>query len=118
MNASSCLAILFAAGGLLIGIGCPSQAADHLVGGYSEASVTNAEVAAAVQFAVKTLAAMPERMPDITLVEILSVSQQVVAGMNYRLRMKLKVDGKHRNVEVVVWRKLDGKHELTSWEWK
>ena len=95
----------------------PSQAG-QLVGGYSEASVTNTEVVAAAQFAVNALAAMPERMPDITLVEILSAGQQVVAGMNYRLRLKLKVDGKERDVEVVVWRKLDGEHQLTSRAWK
>jgi len=87
MNASSCLAILLVAGGLLFGTVCPSQAG-QLVGGYSEASVTNTEVVAAAQFAVKALAAMPERMPDITLVEILSASQRVVAGMNCRLRLR------------------------------
>ncbi len=102
---------------LLLGIHHPSQAAEHLVGGYAEASATNTEVVAAAQFSVKALAAMPERMPVITLVEILFASQQVVAGMNYRLRLKVKVDGKDRDVEVVVWRKLDGEYQLTSRVW-
>ncbi|MBM3300814.1 MAG: hypothetical protein FJY85_12775, partial [Deltaproteobacteria bacterium] len=103
---------------LLLGTACPSPAAETLCGGYSEASVTNTEVVAAAQFAVKALAAMPEQKPDITLVEILSASQQVVAGMNYRLRLKLKVDGKEKEAEVVVWWKLDGKYQLTSRTWK
>ena len=97
--------------GVLLGIVRPAGAAETLCGGYTEASVTNTEVVAAAQFAVKALAAMPERTPVITLVEILSASQQVVAGMNYRLRLKVKVDGKDRDVEIVVWRKLDGEHE-------
>jgi len=103
----------------LLGTVSPSQAG-QLVGGYSEASVTNTEVVAAAQFAVKALAAMPERKPVITLVEILSASQQVVAGMNYRLRLKLKVDGKDREAEVVVWWQAwrnPEPYQLTSWVW-
>jgi hypothetical protein len=120
MNASSCLALLLVAGGLLIGTVCQSQAADHLVGGYSEASVTNTEVVAAAQFAVNAQALSVQRGPAISVVEILSAQQQVVAGMNYRLRMKVKVDGKDRDVEAVVWwqawRKPDP-YQLTSWAW-
>jgi hypothetical protein len=101
---------------LLLGMAPPSQAG-QLVGGYSETSVTNTDVVAAAQFAVKALAAMPERMPVIALVEILSAQQQVVAGLNHKLRLKLKVDGKDSDVEVVVWRKLNGEHQLTSRVW-
>ena len=117
MNASSSLAILLVAGGVLLGTVCPCQATAQLVGGYSEASTTNAEVSAAAQFAVKAQAAMPNQKTVITLGEILSSRQQVVAGMNYRLRLKVKVDGTDKEAEVVVWRKLSGEHELTLWAW-
>jgi hypothetical protein len=117
MKTSLCLALLVA-GGLLVGAVCPSQAAEQIVGGYSETSVTNAEVVAVAQFAVKAQAATSEQKIVITLVELLSARQQVVAGMNYRLRLKVKVDGKVKEAEAVVWRKLSGEHELTSWTWK
>jgi hypothetical protein len=48
----------------------------------------------------------------------LCLSFLLVAGMNYRLRLKVKVDGKVKEAEAVVWRKLSGEHELTSWTWK
>lgn len=107
--------------GILVGTVHPSAAAEHLVGGYSETSTTNAEVIAAAQFAVKAQSEAPEQKADIALVEILSAQQQVVAGMNYRLRLKVKVDGKDREAEAVVWwqawRKPDP-YRLTSWTWK
>ena len=118
MKTPLCLALLLVASGLLVGAVCPSQAAEQIVGGYSNASITNAEVVAAAQFAVKAQAATSEQKIVITLVELLSARQQVVAGMNYRLRLKVKVDGKVKEVEAVVWRKLSGEHELTSWTWK
>jgi hypothetical protein len=118
MKTSLSLTPLLVAGGLLLGTVCPSQAAEQIVGGYSEASITNAEVVAAAQFAIKAQAAIPEQKIIITLVELLSVRQQVVAGMNYRLRIKVKFDGKVKEAEAVVWRKLTGEHELTSWTWK
>ena len=118
MKTSLFFALLPVASGLLVGTVCPSQAAEQIVGGYSEASITNAEVVAAAQFAVKAQAATPEQKAVITLVELLSARQQVVAGMNYRLRLKVKVDGKVKEAEAVVWRKLSGEHELTSWTWK
>jgi hypothetical protein len=118
MKTSLCLTPLLVASGLLVGAVCPSQAADQIVGGYSDAAITNAEVVAAAQYAIKAQAATSEQKIVITLVELLSARQQVVAGMNYRLRIKVKFDGKVKEAEAVVWRKLSGEHELTSWTWK
>lgn len=80
--------------------------------------MTNERVVAAARFAVETQAAKSDQKGAIVLVEVLSVQQQVVAGMNYRLRLKVTVDGKDREAEAVVWRKLSGEHELRSWGWK
>ncbi len=103
---------------LLLGPAYPSGAAEQLCGGYSEASVTNAEVVAAAQFAVKTQSALPEQKAAITVVEIRSAQRQIVAGMNYRMRLKVKVAGLEKEGDAVVWRKLSGEQALTSWEWK
>lgn len=101
-------------GGLLVGTVQPSTAAEPLVGGYSDVPTTNAQVIAAARFAVSTQAV--SKWPLIGLVEIMEAEQQVAAGMNYRLQLKVKV--KRREAEAVVWRKLSGEHELTSWTWK
>jgi hypothetical protein len=120
MKTSACsfLTLLLVAGGILRCALCQSQAAEQLVGGYSVASTTNNEVIAAAQFAVKAQALSVERGAAISVVEILEARQQVVAGMNYRLRLKAKVDGTDKEADVVVWRKLNGAHKLTSWAWK
>lgn len=77
-----------------------------IVGGWSSASVDNADVKAAAAFATKQIAA-----PGVTLTKIESADTQVVAGINYRMSLKLS-DG--RNPTVVVWKKLDGSMELLS----
>jgi len=49
-------------------------------------------------------------------------AKQVVAGMNYCVDLQLtdRSSGKsvQRKAEAVIYRDWDGKHSLTSWEWK
>lgn len=117
-SSKSCLSAMAAAVSLLFAAPAPSGAAEPLCGGYSETSVTNAEIVAAARFAVKTQTAKPEQKDAVTLVAIRSAQQQVVAGMNYQVRLKVKAGGKAKDAEIVVWHKLSGEYELTSWEWK
>jgi predicted neuraminidase len=79
-----------------------------LAGGFSQAANTDAEVLKAAQFAVKAHDA------KLTLQSVNAAEQQVVAGINYKLRLTTS-DG--RKADAVVWRKLDGSHELISWQW-
>ena len=56
----------------------------------------------------------------LELIKILRAEEQVVAGMNYRLTLKVKVNGKEKQADAVVWwqnwRK-PNPYELTSWRW-
>ncbi|MFM8470180.1 MAG: cystatin domain-containing protein [Limisphaerales bacterium] len=81
-------------------------------GGFSAAPTTDAWVQAAAKFAVTA------RDPQLKLLGVEQAQRQVVAGMNYRLTLKVDDGGTNRIADVVVWRKLDGKHELTSWQWQ
>ena len=108
---------------LMVVISRPAFGGTPLCGGWSEASITNGWVVSAANFAVKAKGqAMakekPAKIVTFSLVEIMSVRQQVVAGMNYDLRLKVRVDGSVKEAEAVVWRKLDGEHLLTSWVWE
>jgi predicted neuraminidase len=78
-----------------------------LVGGFSQATTTDAEVLKAAQFAVKA------HDPKLTLKSVHDAEQQIVAGTNYKLRLTTS-DG--RKADAVVWCKLDGSYELTSWQ--
>jgi len=102
---------------------CPIEgmAEESLTGGYSATSVTNAEVVAAAAFAIKAAEEKDGQLTKLTLVEILSVRQQVVAGMNFRLKLKVTLNGEEKEAEAVVWWQAWRKpnpYKLTSWEWK
>jgi predicted neuraminidase len=78
-----------------------------LAGGFSQAATTDADVLKAAQFAVKAQDA------KLSLQYVTSAEQQVVAGINFKLKLTT-ADG--RKADAVVWRKLDGSYELTSWQ--
>jgi hypothetical protein len=95
-------------------------------GGYAKASVTNNEVVAAANYAIKARqstmqAEKKPEPPKLELIKILQAEQQVVAGANYRLKLKVKLNGKTTTAEAIVWwqawRKPDP-YQLTSWTWQ
>jgi len=103
-----------------------SVAKEPLAGGWSPVAVTNMNVVAAADFAVKAEEkAMQdrtdERSASLELMAIQAAQQQVVAGINYRLTLTVKRNGKKKTAEAVVWwqgwRKPDP-YQLTSWDWK
>jgi hypothetical protein len=117
---NSCFFLAIAA----VAVAAPAQ--QLMPGGYAAASVTDKEVVAAADFAIKAQQkAMQkkgdEALPKLDLVTILEAAQQVVAGMNYRLTLKVKLEGKEKTAEVIVWWQAWRKpnpYELTSWNWK
>jgi hypothetical protein len=102
------LAAALATSCVLAGQGVPAA------GGFRKVAVTDERVVAAAKFAVEDRG----RKEKVTLVKVLEAEAQVVAGMNYRLLLEVRVDGGTRQAEAVVWAKLDGTHRLTQWDWK
>lgn len=119
----TCMAAL-----LLWTAACPATglAQQSRAGGYARAPVTHKEVAAAAAFAIKAQQnAMQDKKdmepPKLELASILQAEQQVVAGMNYRLKLKVKLNGKEQTAEAIVWWQAWRKpepYQLTSWTWK
>lgn len=85
-------------------------------GGWSKASTTDENVRKAAQVAVD-VAAKSSGKP-ISLVSIDSAEQQVVAGMNYSLKLTVKVAGKKRTADATVWWQSwrPVPFELTAWD--
>jgi len=102
----------------LLSVMLPSTQAEPMPGGLSDVPTTNSWVMDAASFAVEAQAKTTDPKGKPTLVEVVSARQQVVAGMNYRIVVKVKVGGAVRQAEAVVWRKLDGEHRLTLWTWR
>ncbi len=91
-------------------------------GGWADVAATDEGVIAAAAFAVQSKqAAMRENGGQRTLVleKIEAAQQQVVAGMNYRLTLRVKTEGKARTAEALVWARVwleePERYQLTSW---
>jgi hypothetical protein len=85
-----------------------------MVGNYREASKTDREVVSAAKFAIKS--EKRKQGGRLSLVSIEHAEQQVVAGLNYRLCLKVKMKGKTEDVTAVVYKNLKQKYALTSWD--
>lgn len=88
--------------------GGSTRTSAQVPGGYAPARVNDPDVQAAAKFALSA------RDAKLKLLGIEQAQQQVVAGQNFRLTLKVDDGGTNRLADGVVWRKLDGKHELTS----
>ena len=116
------LCVCFVTASLLTG-----QAQQSVPGGYGKADVAGKEVTKAAAFAVKAeqkvlnQAAKDTGPTKLKLVKVLGAQQQVVAGINYKMHLKVRLDGKVREADAVVWwqswRKPEP-YQLTSWTWK
>jgi hypothetical protein len=90
------------------------RAQEHpIVGGYGSISVRSAEAQSAAKFAVSARARRTGKR--IVLWKVLKAEQQVVAGMNYRVCMRVFENGKARTVTAVVYKNLRQKRSLTGW---
>ncbi|HYX29638.1 MAG TPA: cystatin domain-containing protein [Pyrinomonadaceae bacterium] len=103
---------------LLVGFSCLAASAQR-VGGYREIDKTDEGAVAAAEFAVK--AESEKKEMTYKLVSLEHAESQVVAGINYRLCLKV---GYHKQdddvdttelVRVVVYRSLQNEYSLTSW---
>ena len=83
-------------------------------GAYAKVEKSDVDVKAAVDFAVK------EKGENFRVVKIKKAERQVVAGMNFRVKMKVaeKTGDKESKytVTAVIYRDLEGNYSLTSWE--
>jgi len=108
---------------ILLVTACPlaGQARQAMPGGYTTAAVTDNNVIRAASFAVRAQEKASGKTTKLELVKILKAKSQVVAGVNYRLTLRVRLNGKEKTAKAVVWwqawRKPDP-YQLRSWSWK
>jgi Aspartic acid proteinase inhibitor/Sporulation and spore germination len=85
-----------------------------LAGGYGDARVSERGVLEAARFAVREEGRREGRR--VSLVAVRRAETQVVAGLNYRLRLSVRAGGRTRDATAVVYRNLKGVYSLTSWD--
>lgn len=85
-----------------------------MAGGYAEAAANEPGVLRAARFAVREAGRREGRR--VALVAVRRAERQVVAGLNYRLRLSVRAGGRTREVSAVVYEDLKGAYSLTSWD--
>ena len=93
---------------------CANSVMAQRAGDYKEVSTKDAEVVAAANFAVGEKGRKEGN--SISLVSIERAETQVVAGTNYRLCLRVKINDETKDVKAVVYRNLSKAHLLTDWE--
>ena len=94
-------------------------------GSFSDAPVTDKAVIAAAKFAVEAKAkhiqdGKKAEAVQLKLIKLLSAQQQVVSGINYKLKLYVSLDGEEKEAEAVVWWQAwrqPNPYQLTSWTW-
>lgn len=89
-----------------------TQAQRPLPGGFSEVK-PDEETRATANFAVGEIS--KKLHEPLALKAVVAAERQVVAGLNYRLELDLTKNNQSYRVRAIVWRRLDGTMELTSW---
>lgn len=84
-------------------------------GGWSQADANADDVQEAARFAVQAYAVAQHSRTLYK--DVIEVQQQVVAGMNFKLKLQVLHNGQTRNAQVTVWRQLNGQYQLTDWAW-
>ena len=93
--------------------------AQQIVGGFSNADLKSPEVMAAAKYALSTKNTSMNRSGTraYTLLEIQKAQVQVVAGLNYRVCIKIKLGSILRTAEALVYKNLQNQQSLSSWTW-
>jgi len=84
-------------------------------GGYRLVPNDDAESMAAAKFAVREEGQKLGK--TVVFTSMVYAQRQVASGTNYKLCMKVKVNGTAKRAETVVNRDLQKKYTLTSWKW-
>lgn len=85
-----------------------------VAGSYRPAKVTSSPVKKAAQYAVQERAKKTGK--KLKLDKIISAETQVVAGVNYRLRLRVVNGKKSSKVTALVYQNLKGRYSLQGWK--
>ena len=90
------------------------SASAQIAGGYGDSDIKDKDVKRAARVAVSSRSKQVHH--TVSLLSINKAETQVVAGLNYRICMRVR-DGKRvRTITAVVYRNLKNKYSLTNWK--
>lgn len=86
----------------------------QIAGGYGDASVTDKDVMRSARVAVSSRARRTHT--SVKLIRIEKAEVQVVAGLNYRVCLRVREGRRVRTVTAVVYKNLKNWYSLTDWK--
>lgn len=84
-------------------------------GGWTQADSFNEDVQEAARFAVQKQAVLTQSR--LIYKDVLSAQTQIIAGLNFRLKVLVTDQDLPRYARVTVWRNLQNQYSLTQWDW-
>lgn len=92
-----------------------TEAAAPIAGGWQPAPIEES-VQEIARFALAER--QPQEAQAISLQGVREASRQVVAGLNFRLQLRVKRGGRVREASATVYQDLQGQRRLIAWEWQ
>jgi uncharacterized protein YbbC (DUF1343 family) len=94
-------------------------AAQQITGGFGNANIKDPQVIAAAKYALETKNTAMNRNGNraFELLEIENAQVQVVAGLNYRVCIKVKLGSIVRSADTLVYQNLQRQYSLSNWTW-
>ena len=94
----------------------PSDTASYpIMGGWSQSDPLADEVQEAARYAVQAYAVL--HRSRTLYKDVLEAQSQVVAGMNFSLKLQVRHENSPRTAQATVWRQLNGQYQLSDWRW-
>jgi hypothetical protein len=84
-------------------------------GGWTQADTFNADVQEAARFAVQKQAVLTQSR--LIYKDVLSAQTQIIAGLNFQLKVSVTEQDSPRYARVTVRRNLQNQYTLTQWDW-
>jgi len=91
------------------------EASGAQTGAWGAADAYSDEVQEAARFAVQKQAVATRSR--LIFKDVQSAQVQVVAGLNFRMKLVVVNDGVSQNAVATVWRNLENQYQLTEWQW-
>jgi Cystatin domain len=96
-------------------LSAPAVDSTPVVGGWSQAESNADDVQEAARFAVQAYAVLHHSRTLYK--DVVEAQSQVVAGVNFKLKLQVLHNGAPRTAQATVWHPLHGPYQLSDWVW-
>jgi hypothetical protein len=93
----------------------PAASSEAIPGGWSRSETNADDVQEAARFAVQAYAV--KHHSRTLYKDVVDAHSQVVAGVNFKLKLQVLHNGEARTAQVTVWHQINDQYQLIDWAW-